>query len=486
MTRLADLLAQIIAATEAAPALARKTHMLISRRTDPGAGAAPAAQIDQYLTDLLRFRDDAHLAAWAGLGIDGRAWDAFSAVWRAENISAAALAESFSNRNFTLDDYAASLDQLAEMGWVEAEDGVYHLTESGLAVREEAEENTNRLYFSGWSVLTAAESAELDDLLLALRDRLQEKAADQATAVNERANALAGELSGAIYQVTRPVMEPLMEALGLAERGLGFSLIQAGYFDPEPISVARVRRRAPYGTVDSWEGRFVKLTAKGHLLASGSGDYQLTEAGKQTLNRLLDSFRDCLAAVELDVDRDRLAALLGRVVDACLDAPDPPGAWSLRHVHNLAPGDEAPALAKIDQYLDDLNAFRDDAHLASFAAYDISGHGWELFTLLWQDEVRTAAEMVERAAFRGHDQAAYAAALDDLAARGWVTINSEGLAELTVAGIEVRESAEKKTDRYFFLPWLVLNQAESEELQLLMASAKEQLEQRVQPEPVPA
>ena len=51
MTRLADLLAQIIAATEAAPAPARKTHMLISRRTDPGAGAAPAAQIDQYLTD---------------------------------------------------------------------------------------------------------------------------------------------------------------------------------------------------------------------------------------------------------------------------------------------------------------------------------------------------------------------------------------------------------------------------------------------------
>ena len=74
----------------------------------PGPDAAPATQIDQYLTDLLRFRDDAHLAAWVNLGVDGRTWDAFSAVWREDNISAASLAETLSNRNFTADDYAAS------------------------------------------------------------------------------------------------------------------------------------------------------------------------------------------------------------------------------------------------------------------------------------------------------------------------------------------------------------------------------------------
>jgi hypothetical protein len=86
-------------------------------------------------------------------------------------------------------------------------------------------------------------------------------------------------------------------------------------------------------------------------------------------------------------------------------------------------------------------------------------------------------------AFRGHDEAAYAAALDDLAARGWVKITSEGIAELTAAGIDVREGAEKQTDRYFFLPWLTLNQADTAELLQLMTSAKEQLEQLAQPEP---
>ena len=483
MVRLAELLARIIAATEALPMPALKTHMLISRRTDPASAAAPATKIDQYLTDLLRFRDDAHLAAWVDLGVDGRTWDAFSAVWRENSITAGTLAETLSNRNFTADDYTASLDKLVNIGWVQTADGVYRLTDTGLKIREEAEESTNRIYFSGWSALTAVESAELDDLLLALRDRLQEMAADQATAANEQTNTLAGEISGSIFQLPRPVMAPLMEELGLAERGLGFSLIQAGYFDPDPISVERVRRRAPYGTPGSWSDLFDKLSAHGFLSASGSGDYHLTENGKSALNRLLETFRDHLATIEVDVDLDKLAELLDRIITACLDAPDPPGTYSIRHCHNLAPADDAAALAKIDQHLDDLNAFRDDAHLASFAPYDISGHGWELFTQIWRGDIKTAAEMAEKMAFRGHDEAAYAAALDDLAARGWVKITSEGIAELTAAGIDIREGAEKQTDRYFFLPWLTLNQADTAELLQLMTSAKEQLEQLAQPEP---
>jgi Mn-dependent DtxR family transcriptional regulator len=486
MARLAELLAQIIAATEALPTPALKTHMRISRRTDPGPAAVPATKIDQYLTDLLRFRDDAHLAAWVNLGVDGRTWDAFSAVWREDNISAASLAETLSNRNFTADDYAASLDELLNMGWVQDADGAYRLTESGLKIREEAEETTNRYYFSGWSALTAAESAELDDLLAALRRRLQEMAADQATAANESTGALAGEISASLFQLTRPVMDPLMEELRLAERGLGFGLIQAGYFDPDPISVERARRRAPYGSPDSWRTLFTKLSAQGLLSSSGSGDYQLTGNGRSALNHLLHTFRSYLATVEVDVDLDKLAALLGRIVGACLTAPEPPGTWSIRHSHNLTPADEAAPLAKIDQYLDDLNAFRDDAHLASFAPYDISGHGWELFTQIWRGDVNTAAEMAEKMAFRGHDQAAYTAALDDLAARGWVKITSEGIAKLTAAGIKVREDAEKQTDRYFFLPWLVLNQSDTAELLQLMTSAKEQLQQLAQPEPSPA
>ena len=48
----------------------------------------------------------------------------------------------------------------------------------------------------------------------------------------------------------------------------------------------------------------------------------------------------------------------------------------------------------------------------------------------------------------------------------------------------MRETAEKQTDRYFFRPWLVLNEADSAELTQLLISAKEQLQHLAQPEPI--
>ena len=486
MARMADLLAQIIAVSEVARKPARKTHLLISRRTDPGPEAVPAVRIDQYLTDLVRYREDARLAAWVERDVDGRTWNAFRAVGREDDVSAAGLAETHARRQFSADDYAVSLSKLVEMGWIAGADGAYQLTAKGQKIQQEAEEQINQLYFSSWLSLRNGETAELDQLLLELRNRLRNMAADQATATFARAGALAGEISGAFFQLTRPVMDPLMEELGLAERGLGFALIQAGYFDPDPISDRQVRRRFPYAAPGLWDKRLRQLAAHGLLTDDNNGDFQLTAAGQQTLTRLLETFRADLATIEVAVDLEQLAELLGRVTSACLDAPEPPGSWAIRHSRRIAPPDEAPALAKIDQYLDDLNAFRDDAHLASFAAYDISGHGWELFSQIWRGEVSTAAEMAEKMAYRGYDEAAYTAALADLVARGWITVNDGGNAVLTAAGSDVRERAEKQTDRYFFRPWLVLNQAESETLWQLMASAQEKLAQLTQPEPSPA
>ena len=134
------------------------------------------------------------------------------------------------------------------------------------------------------------------------------------------------------------------------------------------------------------------------------------------------------------------------------------------------------ALAKIDQYLDDLNAYRDDAHIAAFAPHKISGHAWELFTMLWRGDVTNAAEMAEKMAFRGHDEAAYAAALDDLVYRDWIMPQNGGYV-LTKLGKEVREAAELQTDRYFYRPWLTLNQADTNELHKLLAETNSQLTQ---------
>ena len=202
ITRMADLLAQIIAVSEVARKPARKTHLLISRRTDPGPEAVPAVRIDQYLTDLVRYREDARLAAWVERDVDGRTWNAFRAVGREDDVSAAGLAETHARRQFSADDYAVSLSKLVEMGWIAGADGAYQLTATGQKIQQEAEEQINQLYFSSWLSLRNGETAELDQLLLELRNRLRNMAADQATATFARAGALAGEISGALFQLT--------------------------------------------------------------------------------------------------------------------------------------------------------------------------------------------------------------------------------------------------------------------------------------------
>ena len=82
--------------------------------------------------------------------------------------------------------------------------------------------------------------------------------------------------------------------------------------------------------------------------------------------------------------------------------------------------------------------------------------------------------MAEKMNFRGHDETFYAAAMDDLVARNWVEAD-DGAFVLTENGRAIREAAELQTDRYFYAPWLALNQAEINELRSLLTALKERL-----------
>ena len=75
----------------------------------------------------------------------------------------------------------------------------------------------------------------------------------------------------------------------------------------------------------------------------------------------------------------------------------------------------------IDQYLSDLDAYHDDAHLDARRAYAVSGQAWEAFTYLWRDGRISAEALAARLARRGHGRDGYAAALEELAARGWAS-----------------------------------------------------------------
>jgi DNA-binding MarR family transcriptional regulator len=176
MKQLNDLLYCLVEATLEAREPEEKWAIAYSRWTDPGEGAPGAVKADQYLTDLIRFRDDAHIAAWKPYGVRAHGWEALTFVWRGEAHTAEGLAEELPRRGHSAEVYAEALSDLARRGWVEETPDGYRVTEKGQALRQQAEEATNSHFFAPWATLSDAENAQLQGLLTQLRSNLQEMA----------------------------------------------------------------------------------------------------------------------------------------------------------------------------------------------------------------------------------------------------------------------------------------------------------------------
>lgn len=247
--------------------------------------------------------------------------------------------------------------------------------------------------------------------------------------------------------------------------------------EPDPLTEAQVLRQIPYLAPQSATALLASLSAKGHLTAVGGG-YLLTATGHAALDEMLGTVLKVLGTLPEFQGIATLAALLRRLVDSALQSPI--DSHALRGSRAFDPGDEAPAWARIRRSLGDLTAFRDDAHVAAWQPYDLAGHQWEAFSHLWGrkvwgEPVRTAAELVDKLAFRGYDAAAVRQGLDALVERGWLE-QEGGIYRLTDRGRQIREAAEAATDAHFYAPW-DLSPAEGEQLLALLAQAKDCLGQ---------
>lgn len=162
--RLAALLGRVIAGVEGNPEPAAKRFFVNSRQTDTG-DLAPIPRIDQYLTDLSRFRDDAHIAAWQPYDVEGIVWEAFSFIWGDQF---ADFPERLAARGYPAEALDRITTDLVKRGWAQPDGEALKLTDEGAALRAQAEAETDRLYFVGWDALSDTEVTELAELLRAL------------------------------------------------------------------------------------------------------------------------------------------------------------------------------------------------------------------------------------------------------------------------------------------------------------------------------
>ncbi len=254
-------------------------------------------------------------------------------------------------------------------------------------------------------------------------------------------------------------------------------LMAAKIFEPDPVSAARLHVRAAYTNPALLDKRLQTGVKLGLLEAGRPGEYWLTTAGHATVRRLIAAAYGAMAHLQPlgDADMQRLLSLLRRLVEASLAAPEPPGKWCLRIARHYDPEGRAGMMPQLDQYLSDLVAYRDDAHLAAWHPFGVSGQAWEALTHLWNGDLTLLDDLcAKHCGPRGYSRESYAQALAGLIERGWVVEHDHAF-RLSEEGKAVRDQAEEATDRYFFGPWACLSEAEIADLRALLTRARDAL-----------
>ncbi len=287
----------------------------------------------------------------------------------------------------------------------------------------------------------------------------------------------AQEVSRVMAAQYTPAMDLAAESFGLSKPNWYGWLLPALIFEPEPISTARLRVRMPYIAPSLYDQRLEEGALAGFLAQVAPGDYRLSEKGRQAAEAVIQAAYQAMAELPTlpKADMQHLEDLLRRLVISSLEAAEPPGKWSLRLSRRTEHGRDLSRMARIDQYLSDLNAYRDDAHLAAWQPLGVAGHTWEAFTFLWRGEAETLDALIEKLARRGYTREDYAQSLGELVQRGWVEAHAEKY-RLTPEGAHIRQQAEEQTDTYFFTPWLSLRRAELNALHNLLERLRDRLQ----------
>jgi hypothetical protein len=267
----------------------------------------------------------------------------------------------------------------------------------------------------------------------------------------------------------RPTPPVLLQLRAGYAESPGWYLVQAAEFDPEPLTVDRLRVRAIW-SAPSLVAALLELMASEQWLDRRGTEYHLTATGRAILDRSNTRRVDALSNFHLPIPAarlDRLAALLTDVIDLSLRSPTPPGTWCLRYSHRRAPSETAPALLRIFYAFTDLNAFRDDSHMASWRDHHIEGYVWETFSHVIRGTAATATSLFEQLAYRGHSREDFAVALSELASRAWITVK-DNQALPTEQGHGIHATAEQHTNDYFYAPWMSLGDDTLQELLALL------------------
>lgn len=284
---------------------------------------------------------------------------------------------------------------------------------------------------------------------------------------------LMGETSASIYPLAQSIMGPQFEKHFSEQRFYGPTFL-AAQIAPKPISVDLYGKRNPYSQPEGFKATLADATEAGYLNPDGNGGYVVSEKGANAIQTVHEAFYGHINQVnQFPVDKlKELEAILDKLVEACRKADLSNQCLFLNVSHNGHPRVEPATLARVDQRLDDMNAFRDDAHISAWTPVGVDGHTWEVLSFVWNGEANTVEKLVERLPYRTYLVEDYTATLNELVERGWIEPGQDGYA-VTQTGKQIRDEAEAATDKNYFGPWKALSNDEVSRMGELLEELKE-------------
>jgi hypothetical protein len=289
---------------------------------------------------------------------------------------------------------------------------------------------------------------------------------------------LAGNIARGIGARTAEAIGKVFEDTGDFD-GLDPSFVQIGAaFYPDPITPASYAARGPYANPSLYKERMEESVGRGWLESVGDDQYALTEKSQKWAKKFQamgDEFFGSLPMLS-EAETERLLELLTKFLKKASHMPDVGDLPTLQIGLKLEPGANAHLMTRLRRKVTDLFYFRDDVHIVAWKPCGVDGKTWETLTNVWREDAATAAALAENLTeYRNYTEDDYAAALNDLAAKGWIVEDGDKKYVATDEGKRIRQEAEDKTDEFFYAPLKAFNETELAELKGLMEKLAEVL-----------
>lgn len=125
----------------------------------------PLPFIEQAISCLSAYRDDAHLASWCSSGLSASAMEILTLAWRGQVETLNEITQKLSFRGHPDEVYLAGILELKDNGYLTGTRNHLQITDEGNRYREQVEEITDQYFFHPWDCLSVDEKAEMAEIL---------------------------------------------------------------------------------------------------------------------------------------------------------------------------------------------------------------------------------------------------------------------------------------------------------------------------------